>query len=171
MTNFSRLVGVRLFAFCMLLILPATSGAQQRPPIAEEIARTYGLDSFGQVEAIRYTWNADLPGSVLNQPASSRIRLSHTWEWQPKTDTVTFEAKGKDGKPKNVTYQRSKPSSESDVWTEIDPAFVNDQYWLLFPLHVVWDGGTTVTDEGMHKLPLGKKSAELVVVQYPKQGG
>jgi hypothetical protein len=37
----------------VLLILPATAGAQQRPPIVEKLAKTYGLESFGQIEAIR----------------------------------------------------------------------------------------------------------------------
>jgi hypothetical protein len=81
--------------FFGVLVLAATSWAQTRPPIAEQMAKTYGLDAFGQ----------------------------------------------------------------------------NDQYWLLFPLHVAWDGNATVTDEGMHKLPLGEGSAERVVVKYPSEGG
>jgi len=42
---------------------------------------------------------------------------------------------------------------------------------LLFPLHVAWDSSATVTDEGMHKLPLGDASAERIVVKYPSEGG
>jgi hypothetical protein len=163
MTNLSRLDVIRLLAFSMLLsILPATSWAQQRPPTAEQMAKTYGLDSFGQIEGIRYTFNAEFPG----------VKLSRTWEWNPKTDTVSYGGKDKEGKPIKVTYQRSQLSSQSDaVKNEIDPAFINDQYWLLFPLHVAWDGSATVTDEGMHKLPLGDASAERVVVKYPSEGG
>jgi hypothetical protein len=74
-SEMSRLNVIRLLAFSTLLILPATSVAQQSPPIAEQIAKAYGLDSFGQIEAIRYTWNAELPG----------VELSHMWEWSPKT--------------------------------------------------------------------------------------
>ncbi len=163
MTNLSRLDVIRLFAFGMLLVIhPGASWAQQRPPIAEQMAKTYGLDSFGQVEGIRYTFNAEFPG----------VKLSRAWEWNPKTDTVSYEAKDKEGKPLKVTYQRSQLDSQSDaVKNEIDPAFVNDQYWLLFPLHVAWDSSATVTDEGMHKLPLGDASAERIVVKYPSEGG
>ena len=163
MTNLRRLDVIRLLAFSMLLlILPATSWAQQRPPIAEQMAKTYGLDSFGQVEGIRYTFNAEFPG----------VKLSRAREWNPKTDTVSYEGKDKEGKPLKVTSQRSQPDSQSDaVKNEIDPAFVNDQYWLLFPLHVAWDSSATVTDEGMHKLPLGDASAERIVVKYPSEGG
>ena len=163
MTNLSRPDVIRLFAFSILLVLlPATSWAQQRPPIAEQMAKTYGLNSFGRIEGIRYTFNAELPG----------VELSRTWEWNPKTDTVSYEGKDKEGKPIKVTYQRSQLSSQSDaIKNEIDPAFLNDQYWLLFPFHVVWDISATVTDEGMQKLPLGNGSAERVVVKYPSEGG
>ena len=71
-----------------------------------------------------------------------------------------------------MTYQRSELGSQSDtVKKDIDPAFVNDHYVLLFPLHVAWDDWATVTDEGMHQMPISKKSARRVVVKYPSQGG
>jgi hypothetical protein len=62
---------IRLLALGMLLILPATSGAQQRPPILEKITKTYGLELFGQIEAIRYTFNAEAPG--LNVSRSQQL--------------------------------------------------------------------------------------------------
>ncbi len=48
--------------FFGVLVLAATSWAQARPPIAEQIAKTYGLDLFDKIEAIRYTFNAQFPG-------------------------------------------------------------------------------------------------------------
>src|ERR1700688_3170674 len=114
----SRLNLIALLAFGMLLIFPATSEAQS-PPIAEQIAKTYGLDSFGQIEAIRYTWNAEFPGA----------KLSHMCEWNPKTDMVSYEGKDKEGKPVKASYRRSQLSSQSEK--EIDQDFANDQYWLL----------------------------------------
>ena len=81
MTNLSRLDVIRLFALGMsLLLFPATSWGQQLPPVAVQMAKTYGLDSFGQIEGIRFTFDAELPG----------IKLSRTWEWNPKTDTVSY---------------------------------------------------------------------------------
>jgi hypothetical protein len=160
MKNFSRLDVIRLSAFGMLLILPAISGAEQLPPIAERMAKTYGLDSFEQVEAIRYTFDLDAPG----------LKFHRTWEWQPKTDTVSYEGKDKEGKPEKVTYQRSQLGSLSDaIQNQIDPGFFNDQFWLLLPLHVAWDGAS-VTDEGLQKLPSGNGSAERIVVKYAAEG-
>jgi hypothetical protein len=158
MTSLRRRAVAHLSAFSILLILPAASGAQQLPPIAAQMAKTYGLDSFGKVEAIRYTFT--IPGLVP----------PHTWEWNPKTDTVTYEGKDKQGNPVKVTYKRSELGSQSDaVRNEIDPGFVNDQYWLLLPLHVAWDGAT-VTDDGKQEMPLGKTSAERIVVKYASSG-
>jgi hypothetical protein len=150
---------------CLLsvaLVIAATS-CSQRPRIAEQIAKTYGLDLFGQIEGIRYTFNLQFPG----------LNLSHSWIWEPKTGQVSYEGKDKDGKPVKVTYVRSHLDGQpANVKNEIEPAFLNDQYWLLLPLHVYWDSGAEVQDLGMHTLPLGNGSARQVVVKYrPEAGG
>jgi hypothetical protein len=158
----ARLNAISILALGMLSILPATSSfAQQNPPIAEQIAKAYGLDSFGQIEAIRYTWNVEFPAG----------KISNTWEWSPKTDSVSYEGKDKEGNPVKATYQRSQLESQSDaIKKQIDPAFANDQYWLLLPFHVAWDGAT-VTDEGVQKMPLSGRFAEQIVVKYPSDSG
>jgi hypothetical protein len=163
LTNLGRLKMIRLLAFTVpVLILAASGQAQERPPIFQQMLKTYGVDAFGQIEKMRYTFNIDAPG----------LNLSRSWEWEPKTDQITYEAKGKDGAPVKVTYQRSQLSSQSDtVKNEIDPAFSNDNYWLLLVLHFSWDGGATITDEGTQKLPMGNGSAQRVVVKYPSEGG
>jgi len=150
----------------MTLVLTASSCTKERPrpslPIHEQIAKTYGLDSFGQIVAIRYTWNAEFPG----------VNLSRSWEWEPKTGKISYEGKDKDGKPVKVTYMRSELSSLPEaVRNEVDPAFQNDNYWLLFPFHVSWDTSANVQDKGNQSLPLGNGSAELVSVKYPSEGG
>ena len=161
MTNVRRVTTMSLLAFGVM-VLAATSWAQTRPPILEQVAKAYGLDSFGQIDAIRYTWSAQFPG----------VNVSRSWVWEPKTGKVSYDGKDKSGKPVKVTYMRSELSSQPDaVKNEVDPAFNNDNYWLLFPLHAYWDASATVTDEGMHKLPLGKGSAEKVVVKYPSEVG
>ena len=158
MTNFRQLDVIRFLAFSALLLAPsAMSWAQQRPPIAEKMVKTFGLDSFGQVEGIRYTFNVERPGA----------NVARSWEWDPKTDTVTYEGKDKDGKPVKVAYKRSQAGLPEDI----DANFLNDQYWLLLPFHVIWDTNAIVTDEGMQKLPLGNESGEKLVVKYPSEGG
>src|SRR5882762_5961703 len=131
MTKFGRSTTI-YWLFFEVLVLAATSEPQTRPPIAEQLAKTYGLDSYGQIEAVRYTFNLDLP--------ALKVSLSRTWTWEPKTGQVTYETKDKDGKPVKVTYNRSQlNSAPANVKDEIEPAFVNDNYWFIFPFHAYWD--------------------------------
>jgi len=143
----------------MAILLVAATTQAQNPPIAEQIAKAYGLDSWGQIDAVRYTFNLPI------------FKISRTWTWEPKANRVTYEGKDKDGKPVKVTYVRSEINSQPDnVKKEIDPGFINDQYWLVFPFHLVWDGAP-IEDKGMKKLKLGKGTARQVVVKYSSDGG
>jgi hypothetical protein len=162
MAKLGRLSTIGFLFFCVMVLAATTSWAQTRPAIAEQIAKAYGLERFGQIEAIRYTFNAQFPG----------VNLSRTWVWQPKTDQVSYEGKDKDGKLVKATYVRSQldgaPANVKDV---IEPDFVNDQYWLLLPFHAYWDSSAQLQNRGMQKLPSGKGSAKLVVMKYPSEGG
>jgi hypothetical protein len=163
MASSNRVTKIGLLAVAVL-VLAATSWAQNRPPIVEQLAKTYGLDSYGQIEAARYTFNLQIPALKLN--------LSHTWTWEPKTGQVTFESKDKDGKPVKVTYNRSQlNSAPANVKNEIEPAFVNDNYWFIFPFHVDWDTSANVTVKDKQKLPIGSGTATLVSVKYPVEAG
>ena len=151
------------FLLCGVLVLAPNSLAQQRAPILDQVAKTYGIDSWDKVEAIRYTWNAEITGL---------FKAAHKWEWEPKTGKISYEGTAKDGKPVKVSYDSSQLSSQSDqVKNEVEPSFVNDNYWLLFVFHAYWDKSATVTDEGMKKLPMGVGSAKLVSVKYPAEAG
>src|ERR1700736_5053987 len=96
---------IRFLVF-VVLVLTATSWAQQRAPILDQIAKTYGVDSWDKVEAIRYTWNGEITGL---------FKAAHKWEWEPKTGKVSFEGVGKDGKPVKVSYVRNDLSTQSDA--------------------------------------------------------
>jgi hypothetical protein len=165
--------GLKMMCLLIVAVIAATSCSHNPPPVAEQpakrsgslreqVAKTYGLDSFGQVEAIRYTWNAQFPG----------VNLARAWTWEPKTNQVSYEGKDKDGKPVKVTYLRSQLDSQpANVKAEVDPAFINDNYWLLLPLHVYWDKSPDVQEKGPQQLPQGNGSADLMMVKYPSEGG
>lgn len=158
----SRITIIGLVGF-WVLVLAATSWAQERAPILDKIAKTYGIDSWDQIQAIRYTWDGEIPGL---------FKLSHMWEWEPKTGKVSYEGTDKEGKPVKVTYDSSQLNSQPEqVKTQVEPSFVNDNYWLLFPFHAYWDKSATVTDQGMKKLPIGTGTARLVSVKYPAEAG
>lgn len=153
-----------LCAFLGVLVLAGTSRAQTRPPDLEQLAKTYGLDSYGQIEAVRYTFNIEIP--------AFKLVLARTWTWEPKTGQVTYESKDKDGKPVKVTYNRNQlNSAPANVKDEVDPGFVNDNYWFIFPFHAYWDTSANVTVTEKQKLPIGKGTAKLVSVKYPAEVG
>jgi hypothetical protein len=160
--KYSRRTIIGLMGFWML-VFTASSWAQQRDPIIEKVAKAYGLDSYDKIEAIRYTWSIDIPGL---------FKATHKWEWEPKTGKISFESTGKDGKPVKVSYDSSQLNSQPDqVKIEVEPAFVNDNYWFIFPFHAYWDKSATITNQGMKKLPIGAGSATLVSVKYPTEAG
>ena len=165
MTNTRRVTMIRVaFVLLVFVVLAASSWAQQRPPILEKIVKAYGLDSYGQIEALRYTFNLELP--------ALKVSLSRTRTWEPKTGKVTYESKDKDGKPVKVTYNRNQiNSAPANVKDDIEPAFVNDNYWALFPFHVSWDTSAAVTEQDKQKLPIGAGTAKLVSVKYGAEVG
>ena len=71
-----RIIG--LLAICLSALVTNSLG-QQRDPIIEKVAKTYGLDSYDKIEAIRYTWRVDIPGL---------FKATHKWAWEPKTGQV-----------------------------------------------------------------------------------
>ncbi len=163
MANSLRVSVTRLLAIATLLF-PMVTRAQTRPPDVEQLAKAYGIDSWGQIQAIRYTFNLDIP--------SLKLTLSRTWTWEPKTGQVTYETKDKDGKPVKVTYNRNQLNSAPDnVKNDVEPGFVNDNYWFIFPFHAYWDTSANVTIKENQKLPIGKGSAKLVSVKYPAEVG
>lgn len=153
MTSLGRSATISLvFA---LLAFAAPSSAQT-PSIGEQIAKVYGLGGFDKIDAIRYTFNAQYPG----------VELTRSWVWQPKTGHIAYEGKDKDGKPVKADYVQSQLNdAPANVRDDIDPAFANDEYHLLFPLQAYWDG-VVAKDEGIQKLPLGNGSARRVVFDY-----
>lgn len=162
MTKLGRSTTMRWIVFAVLALAPNSWAQTQRAPILEKIAKTYGVDSWDKVEAIRYTWNIEY----------GKFSLSRSWEWEPKTTQVTYEGKDKDGKPVKVTYKRSELGSQPDsVKNDVDPGFINDNYTLLFPLKAYWDSSPSVIDQGVYNLPTGSGSASLVAVKYPAEGG
>ena len=162
MKNYRRIT-VMTVLFCGMLGLAPVSWAQNRAPILDQVAKTYGIDSWDKVEAVRYTWSIDIPGL---------FKATHKWEWEPKTGKISFESTDKEGKPVKVSYDSSQLASQPDqVKNEVEPAFVNDNYWLIFPFHAYWDKSASAIDQGKFNLPVGPGMAELVPIKYPAEVG
>lgn len=125
----------------------------------EKVAKAYGVDAFSKVKKIDYTFNVEFGGK----------KISRKWEWHPKTKEITYWGKDKNGKDVTLTYNRN---DKMDAKTKkIDAAFINDNYWLLFPFHLKWDTNVKFKDEGMKKYPIGKGESRCLIVQYSNKVG
>jgi hypothetical protein len=127
----------------------------------DQLASAYGVDNFDQVEELRYTFNIKRPDRVI----------SRSWSWEPKKDRVTFMGTAEQGG--TVAYERSSLAGQaSEQVKKIDPQFINDNYWLIFPIRLYWDRSATVmVDEAPANLPIGAGQAKRMVVKYPANEG
>jgi hypothetical protein len=149
-------------AFILLCLLGSAGYVlSQEPTIGEKIAEAYGVDGFGEIEEIRFTFNVK----------KQETEVSRSWIWLPKADRVTYLGDGKTAEA--VTYDRKDLSATgSESLREIDSHFINDQYWLIFPFHLVWDKDITVRiDPEKGKFPISGKMGRMVSVVYPQVGG
>jgi hypothetical protein len=151
-----------LVALLMLISLSAFDGGANQAraeDVRQRIAASYGIDWFEKVEQIQYTFNVKLGDKGV----------SRFWIWQPKVDKVTFKAGNRD---EYLTYYREEVNeTTSDRIKKIDAWFINDNYWLLFPYRIAWDGRVKVEDIGSQALPMGGGRAKCVVVSFPSTGG
>ncbi|MFO7707134.1 MAG: hypothetical protein R6V84_03100 [Desulfobacterales bacterium] len=154
-------VEVFLLGIYVLALLPGCVGRPHIDSPRVRLAEAYGLRDFGEIEELRYTFNVSLPDRVV----------SRSWAWEPKTDRVTFMGSAEQGG--TVAYDRSALAGQAEeTIRKIDPQFVNDNYWLLFPLRLFWDQSALVTaDQELQKLPIGTGQAERLVVRYPTNEG
>ena len=118
--------------------------------IGQKVAEAYGIDGFNKIEELKYTFNAQIDDKII----------SRSWVWYPKQNKVMYLGDGNDAQ--RLIYSTDKVSNNSDAIKEVDAMFINDQYWIVFPFHLVWDDGIVieVKDQALD-LPLGTGSKLL----------
>lgn len=155
-------VSRRLMTICAVagtFFFFSTLVAMAQGDIRQHLAAVYGAADFNKIEKIRYTFNVKVGDK----------QVSRQWVWEPGNDRVTFIA---GGQQKTVVYSRKALRSAGDEkLKKIDARFINDNYWLLFPLHLCWDRQLKLEDSGVRPLPIGSGKARRIVVTYPSAGG
>ena len=154
------------FVFAMAMLLMIVGGALAAPPgeanaPARALAEAYGIEGWGNIERIDFTFNVDLPGKDET--------VSRAWTWWPKQGKVRQRFASSNEEP--ITFKRREVAKDaSEAVRQADKQFINDHYWLLFPFQPVWSN-PAVKDEGGASLPIGEGEARKLVVQYPSEGG
>jgi hypothetical protein len=128
-----------------------TGPADPESALRQRIGKAAGVSGFDRIDALRYTFNVQI----------GERRISRSWVWEPQPNRVVLKAEN-DG----ADYNRAELGSSEEL-RAVDARFVNDNYWLLFPLHVYWNVRASVQDAGQSALPIGSGSARRVIISYP----
>jgi len=142
-----------------VLVMPVASGADA-DKLRTLVGQAYGLDGWDSVEELRYTFNV--------KAGEREVRRS--WVWRVKDRTVTFRDEVAGTEPFTYSLDEVGEAPPEEL-KAVDHRFINDQYWLLFALHVAWDTDAAVIVGEEEKLPIGEGTGIKVTVQYPDEGG
>ncbi|MEO6094532.1 MAG: hypothetical protein ABIW76_02260 [Fibrobacteria bacterium] len=122
--------------------------------LVDTVLARYGYDAFKKAEEIRFTFRGTLAG----------IGPSHTWIWKMQRDSVYSIEDGV-----SIGYSRK---AMGDKEMKLDKSFVNDMYWLTFPLHLAMDKGIqVVVDSQASVSPVKKEPLRRIKVTYMQAQG
>ncbi len=120
--------------------------------LIDTVLSQYGFSSFQKAEKIQFTFSAKVAG----------LGPKHKWIWWPKKDSVTSV-------DEKFSYSRKAMGEKERA---IDKKFINDQYWLIFPLHLGMDKDTQIEiDSSLSSSPKNKEMLRKIRVIYRTSGG
>lgn len=144
-----------LFFFFFIGCFHIATAQVDAKEVAQKVANAYGFQHFKNVTSLSYTFNVKRD----TFPATAR-----SWKWNVKENIITMiTAK------ETVTYRRD--TIQSNAMKNIDGKFINDQYWLLFPYHLLWDAGTIITTKNNVTAPISQKESTMLTIQYNNKDG
>jgi len=120
----------------------------------KEIAMASGAENWDKVSEVQFTFNVDRGES----------HMERSWVWNPKSQDVKMMSE-KD----TVSYNRNEELDS--IATNTDKAFINDAYWLLPQMHLIWDKDATLTVQDTATAPISNEKMQKITITYPDQGG
>ena len=139
--------------FILFSLLASCNDQEKEMTVVEKIAEANGFENFEDVKELRYTFNVKV---------NDTLRTSRAWIWrlQEKTATLTTP-------DSTITYNYESGAAQHKT---TDQRFINDQYWLLFPFHLVWDEMEWEHSETT-PAPISGEQMQRVTVTYPDGAG
>lgn len=122
---------------------------------AQKIATEAGIDNWSDIEEIKFSFNVDKNGSTV---------MTRHWSWNPNTNAVQLIAR-----EDTVNYNRK--ATLDSIQLSTDRGFINDIYWLLPEYKLIWDQGTSITEEKSQVAPISKNTLDKVTILYTGDGG
>lgn len=127
------------------------SPAQQK---GKEIAMASGADKWDTVSEVQFTFNVDRGES----------HMERSWVWNPKTHDVKMTSA-----EDTISYNRNKDMDS--IATNSDKAFINDAYWLMPQMHLLWDKDAIITVQDTATAPISNVKMKKITLTYPDEGG
>ncbi|MEP7109844.1 MAG: hypothetical protein ABI760_17745, partial [Ferruginibacter sp.] len=137
--------GVFLFS---IFIFSCNQKAEDKG-IASEIANANGVKEFSKVKSVEFTFNVD----------KDSTHIERHWKWMPTGNTVIFYDKA------DSTLFKRMDTSTTEL-KNLNARFTNDEYWLIFPLHLQWDMGYALADNDTATGPVTEKNYHKYTIQY-----
>ena len=139
------------------MIVLCSAGAMANPPTLEQqIIAAQGIDKWDQVSRVQFEFVVDRGGKEV---------VRRAWDWRPQDGTALMTS-GSDA-PTSITIGMTEGEAEKKV--EAD--WINDTFWLMFPIHLAWGSEDTVTDLGEAPAPISGVPTRKVLIAYPASGG
>lgn len=136
--------------------VPAVA-SERETSIVEKIAHANGMDHWATIEELKFTFNVDREGNP---------HFERSWIWKPKTNEVTALSAAD-----TLTYDRNETEMDSTVY-KTNGNFVNDKFWLLAPINIMWDKNNITTEHTTDaEAPISKKPMQKLTVTYGQEGG
>ena len=150
-----------------MLVLPvlaffvSTTPAMTLDDSGRQVATTYGIDNWDQLDSISFTFNVQTPGGEARDPRG--------WTWNIADRSVVREVNGE----RVEISLDADPESQDEQWKQVHKQFINDSYWFLFPFQLVWSDPQVTAEAGQEiKLPIGDgTAAKKLICQWPSEGG
>lgn len=120
----------------------------------QKIAEANGLEDFGDVSKIGFTFNVKVNDS---------LRSSRRWVWNRPGNKISLTEN-------DSVSSYVKKDSLSEQEKNMDSKFVNDSYWLLFPFQMEWSNAK-ISDPKKASAPISGDQMEMITVSFPAEGG
>jgi len=144
-----------ILLICTLSIqISCTSPGVEKSSDLLAIAKAYGSEDFDKIKTVEFTFNTQ----------KDTAHTARHWKWERATNMITSTDKGK-----STSFKRYDTSTAE--LKQLNSKFTNDEYWLLFPLHLKWDKGYTFLKNDTATAPLSGQKYHKYTVKYNDKDG
>lgn len=151
----------RTLLACAWLLAAGAARAEMDPAeLANAVADRYGVPDMHDIGALKFTFHV--------RRGTAAVERSWVWDRQQRR---VFVSTIENGRAFDHSYTPGRLDAGNPDDAKADRWFVNDSFWLLFPLHLATDPGLALSIEEGAALPIPPGRADRLTVAYPDSGG